>query len=75
MVVNTRGSCRVGDSGLFVSKIILGTASYGSRNWQEWVLEEEDALPLLKYAFDMGINTWDTVTLYLAFEIHQALSD
>ncbi|RFU26839.1 hypothetical protein B7463_g9496, partial [Scytalidium lignicola] len=55
---------RVGDSGLFVSKIILGTASYGSRCWQEWLLEEEDALPLLKYAFDMGINTWDTADVY-----------
>lgn len=51
----------MGDSGLYVSKVILGTAGYGSSRWQEWVLEEEAALPLLKHAFDMGINTWDTV--------------
>jgi aryl-alcohol dehydrogenase-like predicted oxidoreductase len=44
-----------------VSKIILGTASYGSPRWQEWILNEEAALPLLKHAYDMGINTWDTV--------------
>ncbi|KAE8343191.1 hypothetical protein BDV24DRAFT_33680 [Aspergillus arachidicola] len=54
-------SHRVGDSGLYVSKAILGTASYGSSRWQEWILEEEAALPLLKHAFDVGINTWDTV--------------
>ncbi|KAJ5150348.1 uncharacterized protein N7482_010806 [Penicillium canariense] len=55
---------RVGDSGLYVSKIILGTASYGSSRWQDWVLNEEDALPLLKHAFDVGINTWDTADVY-----------
>lgn len=53
----------MGDSGLYVSKVILGTASYGSSRWQEWVVEEEAALPLLKHAFDVGINTWDTVRL------------
>lgn len=36
--------------------------SYGSKEWQEWVLEEDEALPLLKYAYDVGINTWDTVS-------------
>ncbi|GIJ90392.1 hypothetical protein Asppvi_009346 [Aspergillus pseudoviridinutans] len=55
---------RVGDSGLYVSKIILGTASYGSPRWQEWILNEEAALPLLKHAYDMGINTWDTADAY-----------
>ncbi|KAB8213520.1 NADP-dependent oxidoreductase domain-containing protein [Aspergillus novoparasiticus] len=55
---------RVGDSGLYVSKVILGTASYGSSRWQEWVLEEEAALPLLKHAFNVGINTWDTADAY-----------
>ena len=59
--VDQLGPHRVGDSGLYVSKIILGTSGYGSPRWQEWVLEEEAALPLLKHAFDRGINTWDTV--------------
>jgi len=35
--------------------------SYGTSEWQEWVLNEEESLPLLKYAYDKGINTWDTV--------------
>lgn len=38
--------------------------SYGSPDWQEWVLKEEDALPLLKHAYDVGINTWDTADIY-----------
>lgn len=53
---------RLGKSGLKVSKIILGAMSFGSKAWQEWVLEEEEALPLLHYAYSVGINTWDTVS-------------
>lgn len=36
--------------------------SYGSSDWQSWVLNEEESLPLLKHAFDVGINTWDTAS-------------
>jgi predicted aldo/keto reductase-like oxidoreductase len=54
---------RLGNSGLKVSKIILGAMSYGSKKWAEWVLEEEEALPLLEHAYKAGINTWDTVSL------------
>lgn len=38
--------------------------SYGSRQWQEWVLDEDEALPLLEYAYKRGINTWDTADVY-----------
>jgi len=41
-----------------VSKIILGCMSYGSPKWQEWVLDEEASLPMLKAAYDAGITTW-----------------
>ncbi|KAI5463877.1 NADP-dependent oxidoreductase domain-containing protein [Mariannaea sp. PMI_226] len=58
------GYNRLGRSGLKVSKIILGAMSYGSKKWQEWVLEEVDALPLLAYAYQVGINAWDTSDLY-----------
>jgi hypothetical protein len=54
---------RLGEAGLKISKIILGTMSYGSKGWAEWVLEEEEALPLLEHAYNVGINTWDTVNL------------
>jgi aryl-alcohol dehydrogenase-like predicted oxidoreductase len=52
----------LGKSGLKVSRIILGAMSYGSSEWQPWVLNEEDSLPLLEHAYKCGINTWDTVS-------------
>lgn len=55
---------RLGRSGLKISKVILGCMSYGTPEWQPWVLDEETSLPLLKHAFDAGINTWDTADIY-----------
>lgn len=55
---------RLGDSGLKISKIVLGTMSYGTPEWQEWVLDEEKSLPLLEHAYKVGINTWDTADVY-----------
>ncbi|KAH7093132.1 NADP-dependent oxidoreductase domain-containing protein [Paraphoma chrysanthemicola] len=54
----------LGKSGLKVSKIILGAMSYGSSEWQPWVLNEADSLPLLEHAYKCGINTWDTADIY-----------
>lgn len=34
--------------------------SYGTPEWQEWVLDEKDSLPLLEHAYKVGIRTWDT---------------
>jgi aryl-alcohol dehydrogenase-like predicted oxidoreductase len=55
---------RLGASGLRVSVPILGAMSLGDPRWQSWVLPEESALPLLKAAYDRGINTWDTANVY-----------
>jgi len=30
----------------------------------DWAIEEEEALPLLKAAYDRGLNTWDTANIY-----------
>lgn len=38
--------------------------SYGDPNWQPWVTQEEDALSILKYAYDSGINTFDVADTY-----------
>jgi aryl-alcohol dehydrogenase-like predicted oxidoreductase len=54
----------LGNSGLKVSKVIFGCMSFGSSKWQEWVLDEAAALPLLKHAYDVGLNTWDTADVY-----------
>ncbi|KAL8917125.1 MAG: hypothetical protein Q9208_008164 [Pyrenodesmia sp. 3 TL-2023] len=55
---------RLGRSGLKISKIILGAMSYGTPDWQGWVLDEETSLPLLEHAYKVGINTWDTADVY-----------
>ena len=34
----------LGNSGLKISKVILGCMSYGDKRWMPWVLEEDDAL-------------------------------
>ncbi|KAG5351638.1 hypothetical protein C0989_005484 [Termitomyces sp. Mn162] len=41
---------RLGNSGLKVSRIILGTMQYGTSKWQEWVLSEEEAIEHIKLA-------------------------
>jgi versiconal hemiacetal acetate reductase len=38
--------------------------SYGSDKWQDWVLNEEESLPLLEHAYKVGIRTWDTADVY-----------
>ena len=38
--------------------------SYGTDKWAEWVVKEDEALPLLKAAWDAGIQTWDTADVY-----------
>ncbi|KAH9934547.1 Aldo/keto reductase [Epithele typhae] len=56
---------RLGNSGLKVSKIILGCMSYGSPNWQGWVLPEEEAIQHIKFAYDNGITSFDTANAIL----------
>ncbi|KAL6308527.1 Aldo/keto reductase [Sparassis latifolia] len=55
---------RLGNSGLKVSKIILGCMQYGSPDWQKWVLGEEEAIKHIKYAYEAGIQTFDTADMY-----------
>ena len=55
---------RLGRSGLQVSRICLGTMSYGSSSWRPWVLDEAEARPFYAKAWDAGINFFDTADLY-----------
>jgi len=55
---------RLGQSGLKVSKIILGCMTYGSPEWQKWVLGEKDGIEHIKFAYEHGINTFDTANVY-----------
>lgn len=38
--------------------------SYGSPDWQGWVLGEEEGLKHIKAAYDLGIQTFDTANVY-----------
>ncbi|KAL1633678.1 CSG1/SUR1-like protein [Neofusicoccum ribis] len=55
---------RLGQSGLKISKVVLGCMSYGDPAWQPWILDEAASLPLLKHAYDLGVNTWDVADTY-----------
>ncbi|KAH8921911.1 Aldo/keto reductase [Atractiella rhizophila] len=55
---------RLGESGLKVSKIILGCMNFGSKNSIPWAMGEEESIALIKAAYDRGINTFDTADMY-----------
>ena len=54
----------LGATGLKVSRICLGAMTYGSKQWREWVLEEEESRPFFRRALDLGINFFDTADMY-----------
>src|SRR5947209_19843895 len=53
---------RLGSTGLEVSRICLGTMSFG--NSEEWMVEIDKARPIVKRALDLGVNFFDTANLY-----------
>src|ERR1700721_2743928 len=54
----------LGSTGLKVSRICLGTMTYGSKKWRTWVLEEEESRPLIRKAIEHGINFFNTAHKY-----------
>lgn len=64
---------RLGNSGLRVSQIILGCMTYGDPNWQPWILGEKETFEHIKYAFENGINTFDTANAYSNGESERVL--
>jgi aryl-alcohol dehydrogenase (NADP+) len=55
---------KLGASGLEVSRICLGCMSYGTPEWRDWVLPEEEARPFVRRALEAGINFFDTADMY-----------
>ena len=53
---------RLGSTGLEVSRICLGTMSFG--NSEEWMVEIDKARPIVQRALDLGLNFFDTANLY-----------
>jgi len=54
----------LGKSGLKVSRICLGTMTYGTPEWRDWVLPEAEARPFIQRALELGINFLDTADMY-----------
>jgi len=55
---------RLGSTGLKVSRICLGTMTFGTSAWRPWVLDEGDSRPFYKRAIERGINFFDTADMY-----------
>ena len=58
---------RFGNTGITVSKLCLGTMTYGepTDRWP-WALNEEQSRPFIKKALELGINFFDTADVYTA---------
>lgn len=54
----------LGRSGLKVSRICLGTLTFGDPSWREWVLTEEESRPFIQHALELGINFFDAADMY-----------
>ena len=54
----------LGKTGLKVSRICLGTMTYGTSKWRDWVLDASDSLPFYRRAIEFGINFFDTADMY-----------
>lgn len=58
---------RLGSTGLEVSRICLGCMSFGDpTKGREWSLGEEASRPIIRAAWEAGINFFDTANVYAA---------
>ena len=55
---------RLGTTGLKVSRLCLGTMTYGTPEWRPWVLDEAASRPFIARALEHGINFFDTADMY-----------
>ena len=55
---------RLGRSGLEVSRVCLGMMSFGSPDWQPWVIDGAEGMRFVRLALDRGINMFDTADFY-----------
>ncbi|ADD06907.1 putative oxidoreductase (aldo-keto reductase family protein) [Natrialba magadii ATCC 43099] len=65
----------LGTTGMEVSRLCLGCMSFGSSDWREWVLEDEESKEIIERAIDLGINFFDTANMYSRGESERILGD
>ncbi len=52
----------IGKTNTKISKISLGCMSFGSK--AEWMIESDEAKPIIDCALDLGITSFDTANAY-----------
>ncbi|HEY4198930.1 MAG TPA: aldo/keto reductase, partial [Devosiaceae bacterium] len=58
---------RLGKTGMEVSRLCLGCMSFGDRTkGREWTLDLEQSRPIIRAAWESGINFFDTANVYAA---------
>jgi aryl-alcohol dehydrogenase-like predicted oxidoreductase len=55
---------RFGQTGLKVSRLCLGGMSLGSSAWKGWVQDDATSTAIVRRAFELGINFFDTADWY-----------
>ena len=54
----------LGQSGLKVSRLCLGTMNMGSKEWKPWIFDEKESEPIICHALDNGVNFIDLADFY-----------
>jgi aryl-alcohol dehydrogenase-like predicted oxidoreductase len=65
----------LGSTGIDVSRIALGCMSFGTPEWREWVLDEDESREIIERAIDLGINFFDTANMYSEGESERVLGN
>jgi len=65
----------LGTTGVEVSRLCLGTMGFGSSDWRDWVLDEEESHEIIDRAIDLGINFFDSANMYSRGESERILGD
>ena len=63
----------LGSTGMEVSRICLGCMSFGTTDWRDWVLDEDESREIIERAIDLGINFFDTANMYSDGESERVL--
>jgi aryl-alcohol dehydrogenase-like predicted oxidoreductase len=55
---------RLGQSGLKVSRLCLGTMNMGTPHWKPWIFDEAQSEPIVRHALEAGVNFIDLADFY-----------
>lgn len=57
---------QLGQSGLNVSRLCLGTMNMGTPEWKPWIFNEQQSEPIVRRALEAGVNFIDLADFYSA---------